>query len=258
MCLSTANQNVWPSQDHGLLSLFPPFTPSFEGHSSQAPCLHPSLPSFVFMQLRATQFASPLFCSHSNSGGWGTLPPQKDEKVMTTHAQDVSNTEVLPSETAPAANPSGDASRCQHRYDNGTRCRHRASDSQLGLCLRHVRLKLAGLSSAPDDSADLSPQLLSGIKFSCADDLREFLTRLLIQMAKGRVSPRRASVLAYISTQLLHTHVAAEKELDKDSDSNFFFNFGTSGDATETSGDTSLHGATSSVTVNPALESNHD
>jgi len=31
-------------------------------------------------------------------------------------------------------------------------------------------------------------------------------------MAKGRVSPRRASVLAYITTQLLHTHVAAEKE----------------------------------------------
>jgi len=34
-------------------------------------------------------------------------------------------------------------------------------------------------------------------------------------MAKGRVSPRRASVLAYITAQPLHTHVAAEKESDQ-------------------------------------------
>jgi hypothetical protein len=35
-------------------------------------------------------------------------------------------------------------------------------------------------------------------------------------MTKGTVSPRRAAVLAYITSQLLHTHVAAEKESGND------------------------------------------
>ena len=55
-------------------------------------------------------------------------------------------------------------------------------------------------------------------KFSSAEDLREFLTRLLIQATKGRVSPRRAAVLAYITNQLLHSHCVGEKELDKESE----------------------------------------
>ena len=175
---------------------------------------------------------------------------------MTTQSAHV---EVLPPETPDAGTQSTvpDGSRCQHRYKNGKRCRLPGSEPQLGLCPLHFRQRIAQGLPITDDFSDLSPELLSGIKFSCADDLREFLTRLLIQMAKGRVSPRRASVLAYISTQLLHTHVAAERELDKDS-GNFFFDVPSPGDATETPGDTSLHGATSSVTVNPALEPNHD
>lgn len=34
-------------------------------------------------------------------------------------------------------------------------------------------------------------------------------------MTKGGVSPRRASVLAYVINQLLHSHVVAEKEVDQ-------------------------------------------
>jgi len=105
-----------------------------------------------------------------------------------------------------------DGPRCQHRYKNGKRCRLPGSEPQFGLCPLHFRQRIAAGLPPTDDSSDLSTDLLRGIKFSSAEDLREFLTRLLIQMAKGRVSPRRASVLAYITTQLLHTHVAAEKE----------------------------------------------
>ena len=68
-----------------------------------------------------------------------------------------------------------------------------------------------------DDFSDLSPDLLKGIKFSCADDLREYLTRLLILMSKGQVSPRRAAVLAYITNQLLHSHCVVVKE-EKEAD----------------------------------------
>lgn len=107
-------------------------------------------------------------------------------------------------------------SRCQYRYQNAARCRLRAADSESGLCVRHLRQKFAAfLPSFPDDTADLSKDLLPGGKdFSSAEDLRDYLLRLLILMTEGRVSPRRASVLAYISNQLLHSHVVAEKEAD--------------------------------------------
>jgi len=135
---------------------------------------------------------------------------------MTNQTPDV---EVLPLDTPPAvaANPPVADSRCQHRYDNGMRCRLRALECQSGLCSRHFRLKAVGLPSAPDDSADLSPELLRGrSKFSSAEDLRDFLSRLLVQTTKGRVSPRRASVLAYITNQLLHSHCAVQKESDNE------------------------------------------
>lgn len=109
------------------------------------------------------------------------------------------------------------ASRCHYRYPNGRRCTLPGLPAKSGLCLRHYNRQVAaGLPLVPtcDDSADLSPELLCGIKFSSADDLREYLTRLLTLMTRGGVSPRRAAVLAYITSQLLHSHVVAEKEAE--------------------------------------------
>ena len=58
--------------------------------------------------------------------------------------------------------------------------------------IRHDRLRAAGFPRAPDDQTDLSRELLRGFsKFSSAEDLREYLTRLLALMAKGGVSPPR-------------------------------------------------------------------
>jgi hypothetical protein len=58
---------------------------------------------------------------------------------------------------------------------------------------------------AEDLSADLLPELS---EFSSGADIRQFLARLLVLVTKGRISPRRASVLAYITNQLLHSHRA--------------------------------------------------
>lgn len=133
---------------------------------------------------------------------------------MTTQVPDV---EILNPETpavALSSDPSPADSRCLHRYDNGTRCRHRGSQSQFGLCPRHFRLKVTGvLPQAPDDSADLTQDLFpNGNGFRTTEDVREFLTHVLVLMTKGRVSPRRAAVLAYVTTQLLHSHCAVQKE----------------------------------------------
>ena len=131
---------------------------------------------------------------------------------MTTQSPEV---ELLTTDTIGSESQSAvpvDNSRCQHRYKNGKRCRLPGSEAQLGLCPGHFRQRVARGLPPTDDSSDLSQELLRGIKFSSAEDVREFLTRLLVQMAKGRVSPRRAAVLAYVTNQLLHSHVVAEKE----------------------------------------------
>src|SRR5712692_618326 len=131
---------------------------------------------------------------------------------MTTQAPEVFTAEA-PSAT-PVANTAPAGSRCQHRYKNGKRCRLLGSEPQLGFCPRHFRRKLAAASpQSPSDFDDLSEDLLRGLShFRSSEDLREFLSRLLVEATNGRVSPRRAAVLAYITNQLLHSHRAVQKE----------------------------------------------
>jgi len=127
----------------------------------------------------------------------------------------------IPAET-PQHSPKrrDDPSRCHYRYPNGRRCTLPGLPAKSGLCLRHYNRQIAAglpLTPMPDDFADLSEDLLYGpLQFSSAENLREYLTRLLILMTEGRASPRRASVLAYITIQLLHTHsvVLKEEELE--------------------------------------------
>jgi len=124
---------------------------------------------------------------------------------------------------APAVASQNQPLRCLHRFANGKRCRQPGLESQSGLCSHHFRLSSVAVAfpSSPIDSADLSDDLLPGhTHFSSSEDLRDFLSRLLVETTKGRVSPRRAAVLAYITNQLLHSHCVVqkeEKELDNQS-----------------------------------------
>ncbi|HVS88274.1 MAG TPA: hypothetical protein VHF01_08630 [Candidatus Acidoferrum sp.] len=115
-----------------------------------------------------------------------------------------------------------DSARCQHRFANGKRCRNSASKSHFGLCLHHFTVSAAVGASrqqSQSDSVNLSAELLPELsEFSSGADIRQFLARLLIQVTKGRVSPRRASVLAYITNQLLHSHRAIDRETNPDDD----------------------------------------
>jgi len=106
--------------------------------------------------------------------------------------------------------------RCQHLFPNGKRCRKFASGSHLGLCLNHLTASAAigaGFHQPPDDSLDLSAELLPELsEFESAIDINKFLAKLLVLVTKGRISPRRASVLGYITNQLLHSHRAIALE----------------------------------------------
>jgi hypothetical protein len=104
--------------------------------------------------------------------------------------------------------PFNDSTRCLYRFANGKRCRLTGSQPHFGLCSHHFSLtkptaSLELYNDAEDLSADLLPHLS---ELSPAIDLRQFLGRLLTLVTRGRVSPRRASVLAYITNQLLHSH----------------------------------------------------
>jgi len=99
-------------------------------------------------------------------------------------------------------------SRCRHYTRNGRQCRLRVLDTQSGFCFRHARPQ-----PVQSDSDDLSADLLGQLSaFESASEINQFLARLLVLVTKGRVSPRRASVLAYITNQLLHSHRAIDAE----------------------------------------------
>jgi hypothetical protein len=104
--------------------------------------------------------------------------------------------------------------RCRHYTDRGRRCQLPVVDTRSGYCFRHVKPQ-----PAPSDSADLSAELIGELSdFQSAVAINNFLTNLLVQVTKGRVSPRRAAVLAYITNQLLHTHRAIDYDDDRHSD----------------------------------------
>jgi len=97
--------------------------------------------------------------------------------------------------------------RCRHFTADGRRCRLAVLDTRTNLCFRHSSLIAAAAQPPQNDSEDFSADLLPELaEFDSAVDINKFLARLLVLVTKGRISPRRASVLAYITNQLLHSH----------------------------------------------------
>jgi hypothetical protein len=121
-----------------------------------------------------------------------------------------------------AVTPKNDSARCQHRFANGKRCRSSASQSHFGLCLHHFTVSAAVGASrqqSQSDSTDFSAELIGELTdFESAVAINKFLTNLLTLVTKGRISPRRAAVLAYITNQLLHTHRAIDYDDERHSD----------------------------------------
>jgi hypothetical protein len=86
-------------------------------------------------------------------------------------------------------------SRCRHTYVNGRRCRLPLPDQDSAFCPRHAKLPENQIN--PDNSANLTAGLT---EFTSAEPVNEFLSRLLLLLGQNRISPRRASVLAYIAS----------------------------------------------------------
>ncbi len=116
--------------------------------------------------------------------------------------------------TVASAKPSSaNHPRCRHFTADGRRCRLAVLDARSHLCFRHSAL-IAAVSQPPqNESEDLSAELLPELSdFNSGLDINKFLARLLVLVTRGRITPRRASVLAYITNQLLHSHRAIARD----------------------------------------------
>ena len=95
-------------------------------------------------------------------------------------------------------------SRSQHRTPSGRQCSSPVSGPRAAFCVRHA-------IAPPSDSIDLSPELIRESEhFQEAQQINHSLIALYKLVAAGRISPRRASVLAYIAHLILNTHKAID------------------------------------------------
>jgi hypothetical protein len=87
-------------------------------------------------------------------------------------------------------------------------CRTPRASNHATLCPRHA-------AAQHDDSADLSAFLNQDLpKQKSAADIHTHLWNLSLALQQGRISPRRAAVLAYINSLLLRTLPAIDKQED--------------------------------------------
>jgi hypothetical protein len=117
-----------------------------------------------------------------------------------------------PSQSTLGAAPAASSAKCPHFTVSGRKCCLRAVRS--GLCFRHAALQV---QPAQPVDVDLSADFLGQLDdLKSAEQINEFLGKLLILVVQNRISPRRAAVLTYITNQLLHSLVAITRQLDSD------------------------------------------
>jgi hypothetical protein len=99
--------------------------------------------------------------------------------------------------------------RCQHVSPTGRQCCSPAAAPGATLCARHV-------AAAPPQSVDFSAELLARFgDFPRAQQMNHSLIALYKLLAQGRISPRQASVLAYIGSLVLRSLKDVDYDLDR-------------------------------------------
>ena len=97
--------------------------------------------------------------------------------------------------------------RCQYRTATGRQCLSPIVDPDSPFCPRHA-------FAQPNEFEDfLAPLTNKACRFQNAQGVNHSLGALYTLLAQGRISPRRASTLAYISSLLLRTLPAIDDDL---------------------------------------------
>ena len=104
------------------------------------------------------------------------------------------------------------ANRCTFRFPNGSRCRLSVVDTSTGLCYSHAKLQLQH-----SDLADLSEELFPRLPedklpdLTTAEHINVLLSRIVLLLAQGRISPRRAAVMTFGGSLLLRCVTAMDR-----------------------------------------------
>jgi len=105
------------------------------------------------------------------------------------------------------------SAQCCHHTATGRRCRSICSTSDSCLCPRHRTIEQKLLSAEPDDLTPEFTDLEDSLQ--TVDGIHNSLAELYILVAQDRISPRRAAVLAYVSSLLLRSLAITEKNAAK-------------------------------------------
>src|SRR5260370_9016137 len=98
--------------------------------------------------------------------------------------------------------------RCHHLSPGGRQSCSPAAAPESTLCARHA-------AAEPQQRADFSAELLDGCgNFQRAQQINHSLIALYKLLAQGRISPRQASVLAYIASLVLRSLKDVHYDLD--------------------------------------------
>ena len=112
--------------------------------------------------------------------------------------------------SAPA--PRGSA-RCRRRSRANGRCRLPVQDPATGLCFKHAVPEACAANSAAD-RADLSSELFAEVAptFQSAEEINATLAHLVVLVAQGRISSRRAAVITYALSLILRGVLVIDKK----------------------------------------------
>ena len=111
---------------------------------------------------------------------------------------------------APAAHG---LNRCRARNRTGAQCRLWAQDPVRGLCSRHAA-RVSRTTHSPADRADLSSDLFGEVvpTFKSAEEINTTLAHLVVLVAQGRISSRRAAVITYALSLILRGVLVIDKK----------------------------------------------
>jgi hypothetical protein len=105
------------------------------------------------------------------------------------------------------SNPVSHFPRCGYRDAARRRCRSFAVPNSSS-CAHHRRQE----QEAAEAAAVAETLTKDLTEFNSAEDVNDFLARLLLLLARDQISPRRAAVLAYVSNLILRSLAAMEAE----------------------------------------------
>jgi hypothetical protein len=102
--------------------------------------------------------------------------------------------------------------RCQARNRSGSQCRLHSQDPSTGLCRRHA-LRASKTTDSLDDSLDLSSDILAvnDGSYGTIDHITAILSNVVVLVAKGRISVRRAAVLTDALSLMLRSVVVMDR-----------------------------------------------